>query len=302
MFKKSNTSEMQQLRAAGFSLANADRLSRKKRGSGAVLMGCSAVGLVLTAGIIALVFDLTRSVETATQQAQVSPSASAAAPVIAAVSAQGATPVSVPDPAVALVQPATSDAVDLGSETLRNLQATQLTQSFAAPMQNALSEETTRTQSGISARLDALTTAASLQSPPATTEQSADAPEPDCVATLGDTVRGVNINFEMASTTLPAEISDALGDLVSGLQTCGTARLMVKGHSDSTGPETANLQISWQRADTTMSRLIELGAPATQLEAIGFGTRVPLTPATPTTAPENRRVDFRVIRREEVQG
>ncbi len=282
MFKRSKISEMQRLRAAGFTLANADRLARNKRGSGAVLVASAAVALILMGGIIAVGFDLTRSVESAKQNAQAVPP-----------SAQIAAPAETPAP------PSDSSAEQLASVTLRNLQQTQFTQSFATPDPEAVPEQTTRTEGGISARLEILTTAASL---PVPADEASLGTATDCVTALGETVRNLHLPFAMASATLPEQTPAALSDIAQSLQSCGTARLMIKGHSDSTGPEIANIQISWQRADTMMSRLIELGAPADQLEAFGFGTRVPLTSETPAAAPENRRVDFRVLRREGTQG
>jgi outer membrane protein OmpA-like peptidoglycan-associated protein len=279
MFERSKTSEMQQLRAAGFTLANADRLARNKRGSGAMLAGASVVALVLMGGILTLGFDLTRSVERAGQQAQVTPAQE--------------------EIDVAQVAP---DSNLIGSETLRNLQQTQLSRSFAPAdtPDDTSSDQITRAEGGISARLETLTAAATTQA-----SLTTDAPTPsqaDCVVTLGEKISGLNVPFEMSSSTLPAAAPATLRDVAMILQNCGTAKLMIKGHSDSTGPEMANIQISWERADRTMSQLIELGAPAAQLEAFGFGTRVPLTPQTEATAPENRRVDFRVTRREETQG
>jgi outer membrane protein OmpA-like peptidoglycan-associated protein len=285
MFKRSKTSEMQQLRAAGFTLANADRLARNKRGSGAMLAGASVVALVLMGGIITLGFDLTRSVERASQQARVATS--------------GTTSASAQPPAVAEV-----GGDPLRSETLRNLQQTQLTRSFAPEITeedlDASPEQITRTEGGISARLEALTTAATT--PVALTTDTRVPVQGDCVAELGERLRSFSMPFDMASTALPDAAPATLRDIAARLQNCSTAKVMINGHSDSTGPEMTNVQISWERADRTMSQLVEFGAPAAQLEAFGFGTRVPVTPQTPATAPENRRVDFRVMRREETQG
>jgi outer membrane protein OmpA-like peptidoglycan-associated protein len=108
--------------------------------------------------------------------------------------------------------------------------------------------------------------------------------------------------FESASVRLPESATPALSALAAELAGCETAGLMISGYSDSTGPEMGNIQISWQRADATMTRLIALGARAEQLEIIGFGTRMPFAPDAPANAPENRRVDFRVLRRAGVQG
>lgn len=309
MFEKSKTAEMQRLRAAGFSVANADRLSRSQRGPDKVIMASSVAALLLLGGIVAISFDMTRTVETAQKSANsrttAQPSDVAQATDPAAVRSVVAQAVPT---AVETAQVTETPSEPLGASTLRALRQNRLSQSLAvqeAAERGMQTDQITRASSGISATLDTLTTAAvnfGDTSSRENTTQAIEVVQTDCVAELANLVRDVKVPFSLASAKLPSETAPALGAVVESLNSCDAARLMITGHSDSTGPEIANIQISWQRADATMSQLVSMGAATDQLEVLGFGTRVPVAPDVAANAPENRRVDFRVVRREETQG
>jgi outer membrane protein OmpA-like peptidoglycan-associated protein len=262
MFEKSRSEEMVRLRAAGFSLAHAERLARNKRGPGLVIMGSSAAALLLLGGIVTLGFDMTRTVE-----AQVQTQA-------------------------AVTQAQISDA--LAATTLLALQQNHLSQSLALEerAQAVEPEQTARAASGVTADI--------AQEPEPVVPETVVAS--GCVLDLSRLVQEVTLPFASASAQLPEAAKPVLGTLAAGLAECDAARLMISGYSDSTGPEVGNIQINWQRADATMSELVALGARPDQLEVMGFGTRVPASPDAPASAPENRRVDFRVLRRDEVEG
>jgi hypothetical protein len=140
MFQKTKSDEMLRLRAAGFSLAHAERLSRDKRGPGLVIAGVAAVALVLVGGIVTLGSGMTRTAQTVSE-----PQMPAAAVLLADTQAQ---------------QP---DA--LGAATLRALQQHRLSQSLAMEEQAEAppAEQITRTASGISARLTEETEAEPMQ-------------------------------------------------------------------------------------------------------------------------------------------
>lgn len=63
MSDKETRAEIQRLRAAGFSLANAERMAYGKRGKGWFLIICLLVALFLLGGILVLAFERSRSVD-----------------------------------------------------------------------------------------------------------------------------------------------------------------------------------------------------------------------------------------------
>jgi|GEM_PF-1799128 len=66
--------------------------------------------------------------------------------------------------------------------------------------------------------------------------------------------------------------------------------LEVKGHTDSTGPKAYNQYLSKKRADAVAKRLVEYGAPVTQIRIEGSADDEPLLGAT--TKREQRRVEL----------
>ncbi|WP_298858460.1 hypothetical protein [uncultured Sulfitobacter sp.] len=71
MTDKKTQIEIQRLRAAGFSLANAERMARGKRGSGMFLIICLIVALFLLGGILTLAYERYRSANTTVEQIQI---------------------------------------------------------------------------------------------------------------------------------------------------------------------------------------------------------------------------------------
>ena len=114
-------------------------------------------------------------------------------------------------------------------------------------------------------------------------------------AELNALVLAEPILFDKGSTV----ISDAsLGTMqrVAGLaeRYAGVA-IDVEGHTDSEGDPDRNLTLSQQRAQAVLDALIELGVPAADLSATGFGLTQLITDADGNEIPEkSRRVVFGV--------
>jgi hypothetical protein len=64
MTDKDTRAEIQRLRAAGFSLANAERMANGKRGKGWFLVVCLIAALFLLRGILTLAYERYRSADT----------------------------------------------------------------------------------------------------------------------------------------------------------------------------------------------------------------------------------------------
>ena len=64
MSDKDTRAEIKRLRAAGFSLANAERMAHGKRGKGWFLILCLFAALFLLGGILTLAFERYRNADT----------------------------------------------------------------------------------------------------------------------------------------------------------------------------------------------------------------------------------------------
>lgn len=92
------------------------------------------------------------------------------------------------------------------------------------------------------------------------------------------------VRFPLASASLPNSESAALRRLAQSIQEMlryAQARqqavsIEVIGHTDSTGAETTNRDLSQRRADRLMSELVRIGIPASCLHAQGVGTAQPV--------------------------
>lgn len=107
-------------------------------------------------------------------------------------------------------------------------------------------------------------------------------------------------SFDVASTALSADGREFLETLAQHLSTMSNVEaILVAGHTDNTGPDRINVQLSQARADAARDYLIGLGVPAENIQAIGFGSEVPVaTNDTPAGRAANRRIEIEVRARD----
>jgi OmpA-OmpF porin, OOP family len=108
------------------------------------------------------------------------------------------------------------------------------------------------------------------------------------------TLKGVN--FALDSDQLSAESYPVLDEAVARLKTeFSDVRIEVAGHTDATGEDDYNLDLSQRRANTVMGYLVEAGVDASRLTATGFGEGEPVAGnETLDGRARNRRVELRV--------
>jgi OOP family OmpA-OmpF porin len=71
-------------------------------------------------------------------------------------------------------------------------------------------------------------------------------------------------------------------------------RVEIGGHTDSTGDDAYNLQLSTRRAESVRDELIGLGVDAEQLIARGYGETLPIADNdAPAGRVANRRVELK---------
>lgn len=127
-----------------------------------------------------------------------------------------------------------------------------------------------------------------------------EAPIPAAPPTPPPLVFTSTTSFDVGSTELSADGREFLETLAQHLSTMSNVEaILVAGHTDNTGPDRINRQLSQARADAARNYLIDLGVPAENIEAIGFGSEMPVaTNDTPAGRTANRRIEVEVRARD----
>ena len=106
------------------------------------------------------------------------------------------------------------------------------------------------------------------------------------------TTRG--ILFDVDSDRLRPESTPVLKELQTTLTTHADLKLTIEGHTDHTGEDAHNLDLSQRRARAVVAWLTQQGIAADRLEAEGKGETEPVADnATPEGRQQNRRVVVR---------
>lgn len=103
------------------------------------------------------------------------------------------------------------------------------------------------------------------------------------------TTRG--ILFDVGSAVLRPESTPVLGEILRTLERHEDLGMIIEGHTDSTGNEGDNAELSQARAGAVVEYLVSNGVDASRLEAVGRGESEPVADnATPEGRQQNRRV------------
>ncbi|ACL06954.1 OmpA/MotB domain protein [Desulfatibacillum aliphaticivorans] len=104
-----------------------------------------------------------------------------------------------------------------------------------------------------------------------------------------------SILFAVNSSTVQPAAQGTLRDIAQVMVKYPDTQIMVKGHTDSTGGEEYNQQLSERRANVVKNILISYGVPAHRITAIGLGEVMPIASNdTPDGRAMNRRVEIEV--------
>ncbi len=107
------------------------------------------------------------------------------------------------------------------------------------------------------------------------------------VVTMGDVL------FDTGSANLKPGAMQTLDRLAAYMQSSPQTRLIIEGHTDSTGSVATNEELSQRRADAVATALIERGVSAQNLHAVGKGESAPVaTNGTAAGRQQNRRVEI----------
>ena len=104
---------------------------------------------------------------------------------------------------------------------------------------------------------------------------------------------GAELLFELNKSTLHSEHFSTLNSIVDYLLMYPKRQVSISGHSDNTGNETHNLNLSKQRADVVAEYLVSNGIDINRVETSGLGSSKPLAPNTTDAGrKKNRRVEL----------
>ncbi len=119
----------------------------------------------------------------------------------------------------------------------------------------------------------------------------ADAPEQP--AAEGAAALSLPVRFDFDSADILPSARPQLDALAEGIKLLAPGRnVVIEGHTDATGGDAYNLELSRQRAKAVKEYLVRVhGIEARRLRDVGVGKRSPIAGADPFGA-ENRRVQF----------
>jgi len=104
-----------------------------------------------------------------------------------------------------------------------------------------------------------------------------------------------DVTFAVDSTTISPSFRAALDEVAGSLQRYPNSLVDVMGHTDSTGSDSYNLDLSRRRAEAVANHLVSRNVSRARIATIGYGEQYPR--ADNTTAEGralNRRVEIRI--------
>jgi outer membrane protein OmpA-like peptidoglycan-associated protein len=103
------------------------------------------------------------------------------------------------------------------------------------------------------------------------------------------------VTFAVDSTEISPGFRQTLDQISNSLTQYPNSLIDVMGHTDSTGSDTYNEDLSKRRADAVAGYLTLRGVSRARIETIGYGERYPVADnATPEGRARNRRVEIRI--------
>lgn len=105
------------------------------------------------------------------------------------------------------------------------------------------------------------------------------------------------ILFDTGKSSIKAESTSVLADIIKILNEYPKAKFIVEGHTDSVGSANLNQKLSESRANAVRDFLIEKGIAIDRLKAIGYGEDKPIaTNRTRSGRKQNRRVEINLVK------
>jgi OOP family OmpA-OmpF porin len=106
---------------------------------------------------------------------------------------------------------------------------------------------------------------------------------------------GKIIYFATNDSELNESNHQILDEVFNTLQNYSSYKVVVEGHTDSSGPASFNQELSEKRANSVMRYLIDKGFAPSRISSKGYGeTRPAVSNETADGRRENRRVEFEI--------
>lgn len=102
--------------------------------------------------------------------------------------------------------------------------------------------------------------------------------------------------FAVDQSRLTDESQENLAELADILQKYEDTNILLEGHTDSSGPEEYNLELSEERAQSVANYLAQEGVRATRFDIMAYGETQPVASnETASGRQENRRVEVAIF-------
>ncbi len=112
----------------------------------------------------------------------------------------------------------------------------------------------------------------------------------------GNVIDLENIQFETGEASLTSKSTYEIQALAEVLRKYPELRLEIAGHTDDTGSEETNLELSRNRAQAVLNELVSNGVDGDRLISKGYGATQPIGDnSTEEGRAENRRTEFRLL-------
>jgi len=114
---------------------------------------------------------------------------------------------------------------------------------------------------------------------------------------LGEVLILENIEFETGKAILLPRSYETLDKITRSLTVNPKVHIEVRGHTDSTGSNEANMLLSLRRAESIRNYLVSKGIENSRITVLGLGPSQPISPNdTPAGRQRNRRIEFRITK------
>lgn len=109
-------------------------------------------------------------------------------------------------------------------------------------------------------------------------------------------LKGKTIEFASSSARITPRGTAVLDRLIPIIKSVKDASIEISGHTDPTGGEALNRELSQARAQSVLEYCVSKGVPRERLRAVGYGSKKPVASnATPWGRLANRRIEFHVL-------